>query len=265
MGNGFSSKNKSKEELIYAIVTVVVVAIILVILLVPGKNKENDELIIKNNITEETEKNSFAGTVLEETTEYMIVEPLNDKPDVAMGDRVKVLYEEEHLDFYYGVGRKIVVYFDGSPTIDDDGIKTVKTDDISTEGFREFELEVNKSFKKEKTRILSSEDMQNITSYGYLRDSNLYYYGLDEVEITIKGFTMPLVTAIEQGRITLHGILEKANQEVADGMIEDLSYDDGGSQLYKYPDYNIIRYHTLDGNIDIYIGSTDMDINVADK
>ena len=222
--------------------------------------------ISENNtqgITDNIVGGSFAGKVLDETTEYMIVEPRKDKPDISMGDKVKVLYESEHLDYYYGIGRNVVVYFEGNPTDGDDGMKTVTTDDISTEGFREFELEVKPSTEKQKKMILSSDDIQSITSFGHLRDSSLYYYGLDKVQITIKGWTMPLVDALEQGRITLHGLIIKANRDVQDGVLEELSYDDGGSQVYKYPDYTIIKYHTLEGNEDIYIGSTDMGIDIA--
>ena len=50
---------------------------------------------------------------------------------------------------------------------------------------------------------------------------------------------------------------------MAEGIIEEISYDDGGSSVYQYPDYTIIKYHTLDGNRDVYIGSVDMDIRIS--
>ncbi len=146
-----------------------------------------------------------------------------------------------------------------------DGMKLIKSDDISTEGFREFELEVELSSEKQKRLALSGDDIQSFVSFGHMSDTNLYYYGLDKVMITIKGFTMPLETALEKGRITLDGIIANCNQDVMDGILKELVYKDGGSQVYKYPDYTIIKYHTLDGNRDVYIGSTDMDINIADK
>ncbi len=210
-------------------------------------------------------KYSFVGTVLEETTTYMIVEPIKDKPDITMGDKVKVEYGTDHIDYLYGIGRKVVIYFEGKHIATEDGMKLIKSDDISTEGFREFEIEVKPSQKKEKRMVLSSDDIDKFTSFGHISDVNLYYYGLDEVMITIKGFTMPLEKALEQGRITLQGIIAKANQDVTDGLLEELVYKDGGSQVYKYPDYTIIKYHTLDGNRDVYIGSADMDIEIANK
>ena len=38
-------------------------------------------------------------------------------------------------------------------------------------------------------------------------------------------------------------------------------YKDGGSIIYKYDNYTIIKFHTLDGNRDVYIGNKNMDIN----
>ena len=248
------------------VIALIVVAIIVAIVVMWG-TKEKPESI-ENEVVKtesvETVTNSFVGTVIEETTTHMLVEPLNDKPDVAMGGMVKVVYNEAHLDYSYGVGRKVVVYFEGDPIDEGDGIKTVTTDDISTEGFREFELEVEPSGKKRKQKIISSEEMQNITNFGYMRYANVYYYGADDVKVTIKGWTMPLKTAIEQGRITLFGLLEKAEQDMADGVIEGQSYDDGGSVEYKYPGYTIISYRTLDGNTDFYIGVPEMDIKVVE-
>ena len=54
-------------------------------------------------------------------------------------------------------------------------------------------------------------------------------------------------------------------KDVADGVIEEIFYKDGGSQVYKYPDYTIVKYHTLDGNDDMYIGTPDIGIDVANK
>ncbi len=210
-------------------------------------------------------ENSFVGTVLEETTTYMIVAPVEDKADFDMGDKVKVEYGTDHIDYLYGKGRMVVIYFDGKPQKAEDGTIIIKSDDISTEGFREFELVTEPSKEKEKKLILSSDDINGFTSFGHISDTNLYYYGLDKVMITIKGFTMPLETALEKGRITLHGLIIKANQDVMDGVIPEIIYKDGGSQVYKYPNYTIIKYHTISGNRDIYIGSSDMDIQIANK
>ena len=211
------------------------------------------------------EEQSFVGKVLEETTTYMIVEPANDEYERTVAEKIKIEYGTDHIDYLYGTGRMVVIYYKGKINTDDGKMSSIKTDDISVEGFREFELEVKPSTEKQKRLTLSGDDIQNFVSFGQMSDTNLYYYGIDKVLITIKGFTMPLETALEKGRITLDGIVANCNKDVMDGVLEELVYKDGGSQVYKYPEYTIIKYHTIDGNRDVYIGSTDMDIHVKDK
>ncbi len=38
-------------------------------------------------------------------------------------------------------------------------------------------------------------------------------------------------------------------------------YRDGGSMVYQYGSYTILKCHTLDGNRDVYIGTPEMNIN----
>lgn len=52
-------------------------------------------------------------------------------------------------------------------------------------------------------------------------------------------------------------IIAKANKDLPDA----ISYDDGGSIEYHYENYTIIKFHTLDGNRDVYIGNKNMTIN----
>jgi len=208
----------------------------------------------------------FVGTVLEETTTYMIVEPASGKMDPYIADKVKIEYGTDHYDYFYGVGRKIVVYYNEKPEDIGNGMKMIKTDDISTEGYREFELEIRPSAEKEKRQIVErtppTDSSWRYWAYG---DAALYYYGVENVLVDFRGWTMSLEQALAEGRITLNAIIAKCNRDVKDGIIEELSYDDGGSSVYKYPDYTVIKYHTLDGNRDVYIGSPDMDIQIADK
>lgn len=229
----------------------------------PPEEEQNDYPIGK--------KHSFLGTVTEETTNYMIVEPIVvyktddiEIPKDAEG-KVKVLYENDHYDYLYGTGRRVVIYYDSEPYKDDDGITTIKTEDISTEGFREFKITVETSAEKKKRLIAHktpvTDSSQRWWTYG---DAALYYYGLDRVDVTIKGWSSPLEWALEKGLITLNAIIAKCNKDVSDGVIEEISYKDGGSSVFMYRDYNIIKYHTIEGNRDVYIGSPDMDIKVAD-
>ena len=211
-------------------------------------------------------KKSFLAEILEESPSSMIVEPVYEKMDAYIGEKVRIEYGTVHYDYLYGVGRRVVIYYQGEPEEIEDGMKLIKSDDISTEGFREFKLEVKPSEEKVKKEIAERTPPTDSSGRRWIYgNSALYYYGVENVLITIKGWTMPLEKALEEGRITLNGIIAKCNQDIAGGVIDELVYKDGGSQVYKYPEYTIVKYHTLDGNDDMYIGTPDIDIHVKDK
>lgn len=209
------------------------------------------------------ERKAFLATVLDETTTYMIVEPDLGESEREAFEKIKIDYENDHYDFLYGIGRRVVIYYSGE--IDKTGV--IKTDDISTEGFRDFELSVVPSESKIKNQIIrKAEPHEKPPMSGwYYGDINLYYYGLENVYIEVDGENIPFDVALKQGKITTNAIIANANNDVRKGILEEIVYKDGGSQIYKYPEYTIIKYHTLDGNRDVYIGSPDMDITIKDK
>lgn len=211
---------------------------------------------------EEKGPHCFLGTIVEETSAYMTVEPAEGQEERAITDRVAVYFPSEHFDYLYGTGRRVVVYYEGAfPAAPD---YKIISEDISTEGFREFELSVTVSQEKEKKRILGSEEIDAFDSFPGGDTAGLYYYGLEEVMITVDGQTVSLPEALEKGMITLNAIVSKGAADVRSGLVEEMSYDDGGSALFRYDNYTVIKYHTLDGNRDVYIGSTDMGIQAAD-
>lgn len=209
---------------------------------------------------------SFVGTVLEETTTYMIVEPEKDEYERTVAEQIKIEYGTDHIDYLYGVGRMVVIYYKGGINTNDGKMSSIKTDDISTEGFREWEMKVVPSNETGKKKVMDkTQPHDSDTTSHWYKQYNLYYYGLEDVIITVDGEQHSLAHALKRGKITMSAILAKANQDVSDGNIEDLRYDDGGSVVFKYPDYTIVKYHTLDGNDDMYIGTPDIDISVAEK
>ena len=62
---------------------------------------------------EDTNLQSFVATVLEEGTTYMLVEPAEGENERKSSDKIVINYGEEHLDYLYGVGTKVVVYYNG--------------------------------------------------------------------------------------------------------------------------------------------------------
>lgn len=81
------------------------------------------------------------------------------------------------------------------------------------------------------------------------------------VEICIDGKMISLQQAIDTDEVTIEDILNKAIEDRKSGMAQGDAYKDGGSQLYKYSNYAIIKYNSLDGKQDVYIGNAGMDIN----
>ncbi len=210
-------------------------------------------------------KNSFVGTILEETTTYMIVQPNEDEEERKEYEKIKVSYGTDHKDYLYGIGRKVIINYTEKivpPTNKQiaenkeydciiEPYAHIITDDILINGYEDFKLSVKNSNKNKAVKILNNTEL-----YKDYSDYNLYYYGLDEVNITIENKTMSLEEALRSGKMTLGGLIIKANKDYPDAEI----LKDGGSIEYHYPDYTIIKLHTVTGNRDIYIGSKSLQI-----
>ena len=220
---------------------------------------------IRNGVNPDEEQ-SFVGTVIEETTSYMVVEPAHDEYEKTVADRIKIEYGTDHIDYLYGTGRMVVIYYKGDINTADGNMASIKSDDISTEGFREWEMKVVPSNEPNNKKIMEKTQLHDsdTTSHWY-KQYNLYYHGLKDVIITVDGEKHALAHALKRGKITMSAILAKANQDVSDGVIQDLRYKDGGSAVFKYPDYTIVKYHTLDGNDDMYIGTPGIGIDVKNR
>ena len=206
------------------------------------------------DITEDVEYSSFVGTILEETTTYMIVEPNEDETERKSADKIKINYGTDHIDYLYGIGRKVVIYYTGY--IMESYPAQINTDKISTDGYEDFKIEVKLSDKIETKKILNNKDLSSDK-----QDYNLYFYGLDEVNVTVNNKTMPLEDALKSGKITIQGIIQKANKDEKDGKIKVEMYKDGGSTEYHYENYSIIKCYSTNGNRDVYIGIPSMKLN----
>lgn len=200
--------------------------------------------------TEDIKLSSFVGTILEETTKYMIVEPNKDEEERKSADKIQINYGTDHIDYLYGVGRKVVIYYTGE--IMESYPAKINTNNISINGYEDFEITVKASKNVRKKKILNNKDLAADS-----RDFNLYYYGLDEVRVNVNNKNMSLEEALKSGKITLSGIEQKANKDFPNA----ISYDDGGSMEYHYKNYTIIKVHKLDGNRDVYIGDTNMKLS----
>lgn len=221
------------------------------------KKTVEDNGIIKGkeeNNTNIPSKESFVATVLEETTTYMIVEPNEDEQERKSSDKIVINYGTEHIDYLFGIGRKVIINYTGY--IKETYPAQIDTDDILINGYEEFELTVKNASNQNKTKIASNQELDP-----YSTNCDLYYYGLEEVNITIDNKTIPLEEALKTGKMTLDGLIIKANKDIPNPEI----YKDGGSMEYHYDNYTIIKMHKLDGNRDVYIGTKDMTMRSIQK
>lgn len=252
---------KKKVKIIITLILILILVISAIITYKINTNKteknkleesytiETNEQLTNSQINKE--QFSFVGTVIEETKTYMIVEPNEDEEERKIADKITINYDTDNIDYLYGIGRKVVINYTGY--IMETYPAQINTNNISVEGYSDFEIIVKESENKENIKILNNKDL-------YLDggDYNLFYYNLDEVNVKVNNKTLPLEDALRSGKITLNGIISKANEDLGKNKISGDIYKDGGSKIYKYDTYTIIKCHTLDGNRDIYIGSSSL-------
>ena len=212
-----------------------------------------EEVIICSYRVEDAKKdeNSFVGTVLEETTTYMIVEPNEDEAERKISDKFVINYGVDHYDYLYGIGSKVLIRYTGNSFIETYPVP-ITTDNISVDGYDDFKLIVKNSEEPEKRKILNNLEINKYSS-----NYDLYYYGLDEVNVEVDNEIISLEEALKAGKLTISGIIKKANKD----NVKSNMYKDGGSMIYWYDDYTIIKMHTISGNRDVYIGAKDMNMN----
>lgn len=113
---------------------------------------------------------------------------------------------------------------------------------------------------KQKELIIGKNEVKDIDYNVYAFEGNIAInLNSDSSELTENSIS--LRDALLQNKITMNDILEKANKDLKENIITDHMYNDGGSMVYQYSNYTIIKCDTLDGNRDVYIGSRDMTIN----
>lgn len=119
-----------------------------------------------------------------------------------------------------------------------------------------FLLKINVSEKKETQKITVDELKEK---YNY----DIYYYGLESIKIKINGEEIDLKEALKTGKITMEQIIEQAEKDRQAGIISDDILKDGGTKIYDYGSYIIIKRHSIIGAEkgyieDVYIGIPEM-------
>lgn len=215
------------------------------------------EIDMKSYIEKKANEQQFIGTVLEETTKYMVVEPNEDEEERKSADKIMVSFGTDHKDYLYGIGRKVLITYNGE--IRETYPAQISSDEISTEGYPGFYLYSDeKQQTPKKTKVLNNQDIyESNSSY------DLYYYGFENIYVNINNEEdLKLEDALKQGKITTDAIIAKANKDLENKIIEGDMFKDGGSMIYKYPKLTIIKSHTTEGNRDVYIGIPEMTMEV---
>lgn len=129
----------------------------------------------------------------------------------------------------------------------------------------EYSLESSNYEKKFELTYMARKDMgvKKIAEKNQFDNLDFGVYTIaGDVSITIEGdMVYSLENALTQGVLTVQDILEQAKQDEKYGFCEEAYYSDGGSTEYRYAEYTILKYNTLDGNKDLVIGMQGMIIN----
>lgn len=96
-------------------------------------------------------------------------------------------------------------------------------------------------------------------------DFDIYTVGGDVNVVTEEESMMDFKDALEQRIISAEDILNQAKIDTKYGICEEEMYSDGGTIVYRYENYTLIKYNTLDGNIDFVIGPKGDIRNQVDK
>ena len=118
-------------------------------------------------------------------------------------------------------------------------------------------LEVQKSENIEKKKI-TVDGLQN--KYDY----DIYYYGIDSATIEIDNQKMDLIEALRNDKVTMEKMIEQAEKDSKSIIVSDM-YKEGGSMIYFYDSYTIIKRNSIDGDRDVYIGIPEMRLNDVER
>ena len=203
---------------------------------------------------ENNEESYFYGKVIESNAKYIIVEPNENEEERKAADKISVGLGENN-DALYTIGTNVKITYDG--TILESYPAQVKATKIEIKSAENFEIlfkdrQPIDSYNKIYAILDKSEtDKYNYTIYAYDGSVNIK---IDDKEYSLKD-------ALLESKITMEEIIQKANKDLDNNKITGDMYKDGGSMIYQYDTYTIIKCHTIEGNRDVYIGTKEMTLN----
>lgn len=195
----------------------------------------------------------FYGKVIESKQNYIIVEPNEGEQIRKSADKISVGLGK-YNDAIYEVGTNVKITYTGN--IMESYPAQVDAIKIELKSAENFEIRFYDKHPETNNKINKILTQSETDKYDY----SIYSYD-GSVNILISGKEMSLRNALLENKITMNEIIEKANQDEKNGKIEAYIYKDGGSMEYHYENYTMIKYHTLEGNRDVYIGTKGMNMN----
>lgn len=223
---------------------------------------------VRNVTTEETEKKqsvvdnpnekkeeglSFYGKVIESHQKYILVEPNEEEEIRKSADKIEISLGE-NSDAIYNVGTNVKITYKGY--VMELYPAKVEATNIEIKSTDKFEIRFYDKHPQSETKVYKILDKSETDKYDY----NIYTYE-GAANILINKEEISLRDALLNNKITMNEIIEKANQDLKDKKITGDMYRDGGSMIYQYQNYTIIKCHTIDGNRDVYIGIPELTIN----
>lgn len=214
------------------------------------KAKSGEE---KTGKPDEEEMFHFFGKVIESNQDSIIVEPNKGEAIRKSADKISISLGENN-DAIYQIGSNVKVTYKGY--VMETYPAQVDVVNIELKSVEEFELRFYDKQPKTDQKLYKILDKAETEKYDY----NIYTYE-GSVNILINNEEISLKQALLENKITMDEIIAKANEDLANKKIKGDMYRDGGSMLYQYDNYTIIKCHTLDGNRNVYIGTPEMSIN----
>lgn len=202
---------------------------------------------------ENNEESYFYGKVIESNAKYIIVEPNENEEIRRSSDKISIGLGENN-DALYVVESNVKITYDG--TIMETYPAKVNATKIEIKSTEDFEILFYDKHPMESYKIYTILDKSETDKYDYT------IYGYDgSVNIRIDGNEYSLKDALLENKITMEEIIQKANKDLDNNKITGDMYKDGGSMIYQYDTYTIIKCHTIEGNRDVYIGTKEMTLN----
>ena len=214
----------------------------------------NNIIFNKMDNEQSQEEQFFYGRVVEATASYIIVEPNEDEEERKSTDKISISLGE-YNDALYEVGTNVKITYNGE--IMETYPAQVKATKIELKSAENFEI-----LFKDRQPIDSYNKIYAILDKSETNKYNYTIYAYDgSVNIKIDDKEYSLKDALLESKITMEEIIQKANKDLDNNKITGDMYKDGGSMIYQYDTYTIIKCHTIEGNRDVYIGTKEMTLN----